>query len=163
MRFTFFWRKDSPFSQWHPSPFTLAGEQFSCAEQYMMWAKAKLFGDVQTARKILDAATPREHKDLGRRVTPFDEGRWVRERERIVHEASVAKFLQNPELLDALLATQGTELVEASPTDRVWGIGLSADDPLAQDPSRWPGLNLLGKTLIRVRDELLKSMGRSKA
>ncbi|MFL5345696.1 MAG: NADAR family protein [Hyalangium sp.] len=154
-RFTFFWRQESPFSQWHPCEFWVGGTRFTCAEQYMMHGKAVLFGDAEMAARILEAKTPKEHKALGREVRGFDGARWERERERIVYEGNHARFTQNPELLKALLATAGTELVEASPLDLIWGVGLSAEDPRIQDPAAWRGLNLLGKVLTRLREELL--------
>jgi hypothetical protein len=154
-RYTFFWRQQSPFSQWHPSEFVVEGVRFTCAEQYMMYGKAVLFGDAEVAARILEARTPKQHKALGREVRGFDGARWERERERIVYTGNHAKFTQNAELLAALLATAGTELVEASPTDRIWGVGLSAEDPRIQDPATWRGQNLLGKVLTRLREDLL--------
>jgi hypothetical protein len=154
-RFTFFWQSESPFSQWHPARFVVEGRQFMCAEQYMMHGKAMLFGDLEVAERILSSESPKTHKALGRKVQGFDEQLWRRERERIVYEGNYAKFTQNDELLKALLATAGTELVEASPLDRIWGVGLSAEDPRIQDPSLWRGQNLLGKVLTRLREELL--------
>ncbi|MFL5348432.1 MAG: NADAR family protein [Hyalangium sp.] len=158
-RFTFFWQQESPFSQWHPARFVVAGKQFVCAEQYMMHGKAVLFGDLEVAERILASAAPKTHKALGRKVRGFEEGLWNRERERIVYEGNHAKFTQNPELLEALLATVGTELVEASPLDRIWGVGLGEEDPRIQNPANWRGLNLLGKVLTRLREDLLKSRG----
>lgn len=153
-RFTFFWQKDSPFSQWYPSPFEVDGHTFGCAEQYMMYRKANLFGDEATAQRILATPDPRAQKALGRQVQGFSEAVWVREREAIVRTGNRAKFTQNPPLRAALLATAGTTLVESSPYDRIWGIGLSADHPAATDPAKWRGLNLLGKILTELRDEL---------
>ena len=155
MTFTFFFTEASPFSQWYRCAFREGDIAFNCAEQYMMHGKALLFGDAATAEKILAAVHPRQHKALGRKVTPFDDVVWRRERERIVAAGSRAKFTQNPVLLEQLLATRGTTLVEASPYDRIWGIGLSATDPRAQDPAQWRGQNLLGAILTRLRDELL--------
>lgn len=154
-RFTFFWRSGSPFSQWHASEFEVEGKRFGCAEQYMMYGKAVLFGDAETGARILEASTPKQHKALGRQVRGFDGARWERERERIVYEGNHAKFTQNEELRRALLATRGTELVEASPLDRIWGVGLGEADPRIQDPATWRGLNLLGKVLTRLREDLL--------
>lgn len=154
-RFTFFWRDESPFSQWHPSEFVVEGARFLCAEQYMMHGKARLFGDAEVAARVLAARTPREHKALGREVRGFDGALWERERERIVYDGNHAKFTQNPSMLAALLATAGTELVEASPLDRIWGVGLAEEDPRIQDPAQWRGLNLLGKVLNRLREDLL--------
>jgi ribA/ribD-fused uncharacterized protein len=153
-RFTFFFRPEAPFSQWHPARFELAGHSFGCAEQYMMYGKAALFGDAEVAADILEARSPRQQKALGRKVRHFDDAIWKARREQIVTEGSRAKFTQNPALRAALLETAGTELVEASPFDRIWGIGLAATDPRAEDPARWRGQNLLGKILTRVRDEL---------
>lgn len=154
-RFTFFFRPEAPFSQWYPARFELGGNVFTCAEQYMMYRKAILFGDAEIAAEILEATAPKQHKALGRKVRNFSEAIWKANREAIVTDGSHAKFTQNPELRQALLETAGTELVEASPFDRIWGIGLSATDQRAEDPSQWRGQNLLGKILTRVRDELL--------
>ncbi len=151
--FTFFWKHR--LSQWHAAPFVLGGTTFTHAEQYMMYAKALLFGDRDAATAILDAATPGEQQALGRGVRGFDESVWVFFREGIVFAGNYARFDQNPDQRELLFSTRGTTLVEASPHDRVWGIGLSADDPRAQHRSEWLGLNLLGETLTRVREALL--------
>ncbi len=153
--YTFFFTEASPFSQWHRCRFEVGGDVFTCAEQYMMHGKALLFGDTAVAAQILAADHPRQHKALGRKVTPFDDKIWRRERESIVMAGSRAKFTQDEALRATLLATAGTTLVEASPYDRIWGIGLAATDPRAQDPSTWRGQNLLGQILTRLRDELL--------
>lgn len=153
-RFTFFFTEASPFSQWHRCRFEVGGHRFGCAEQYMMHGKAVLFGDAEIAAQILAADHPRQHKALGRKVRNFDDKVWRREREAIVLAGNRAKFTQNPELRAQLLATAGTTLVEASPYDRIWGIGLAATDPRAQDPATWRGQNLLGQILTRLRDEL---------
>ena len=154
-RFTFFFTEASPFSQWYRCTFTASELSFNCAEQYMMHGKAVLFGDADVAAEILRTAHPKQQKALGRKVKNFDDRVWKRERENIVLAGSRLKYTQNPALLEQLLATKGTELVEASPYDRIWGIGLSAKDPRAQDPATWKGQNLLGKILTKLRDELL--------
>jgi ribA/ribD-fused uncharacterized protein len=154
MTFTFFFTEASPFSQWYRCTFRDDAITFNCAEQYMMHGKAMLFGDTATAEKILAAAHPKQQKALGRKVTPFDDAIWRRERERIVATGSRLKYTQNPALRELLVATAGTTLVEASPYDKIWGIGLSASDPRAQDPAQWKGQNLLGKILTALRDEL---------
>jgi ribA/ribD-fused uncharacterized protein len=154
-KFTFFFTEANPFSQWYPCAFTVGDNTFNCAEQYMMHGKAVLFGDTASAQKILAAAHPRQHKALGRKVTPFDVAQWNRERIAIVRAGNAAKFTQNRDLLAQLLATAGTELVEASPYDKIWGIGLAATDERAQDPTKWKGQNLLGKILTELRDHLL--------
>lgn len=152
--YTFFFTEASPFSQWYRCSFSVNEQTFMCAEQYMMHGKALLFGDAAIAEEILTASHPKQHKALGRRVANFDDVVWKREREAIVMAGSRAKFTQNPELKALLLATAGTTLVEASPYDRIWGIGLAATNPKAQDPATWRGQNLLGKILTRLRDEL---------
>ncbi len=122
-----------------------------------MHGKAMLFGDTAIAAQILAAEHPRDHKALGRKVAGFDPAVWERERERIVYAGNRAKFTQDQALLDTLIATKGTTLVEASPFDKIWGIGLAADDPRAQDPAQWRGLNLLGIVLTKLRDDLLET------
>jgi ribA/ribD-fused uncharacterized protein len=154
MRFTFFFTEASPFSQWYRSAFVLGDQRFGCAEQYMMFGKATLFGDAEVAAEILAADHPRTHKALGRKVRGFDGAVWERERERIVRDGNRAKFSQDSELRALLVATRGTTLVEASPYDRIWGIGLAQSDPRAADPGQWRGQNLLGKILTELRDEL---------
>jgi ribA/ribD-fused uncharacterized protein len=148
--FVFFW--DGPFSQWHPSPMTVAGVSYGCAEQFMMHDKALLFGDGQAAAAILATSDPYEHKRLGRLVRDYREEIWVAARRHVVFVGSVAKYSQNPDLLALLLATGNARLVQASPIDRLWGIGFKADDPRAQDPAQWRGVNLLGDILTEVRD-----------
>lgn len=153
--FTFFFTEASPFSQWYRCSFTASELTFHCAEQYMMHGKALLFDDAEVAAQIMAADHPREHKALGRKVKGFDDATWKRERETIVKAGNRAKFTQNPALLALLLETAGTTLVEASPYDKIWGIGLAATDPRAQDPKTWKGRNLLGKILTELRDELI--------
>ncbi len=151
--FTFFWK--SPLSQWQRAPFVIGGVTFTHAEQFMMYAKALLFGDRVAAESILRATTPREQQAIGRTVQNFDETVWALFREGVVYQANYARFSQNPEQLALLFATRGTTLVEASPHDLVWGIGLAADDPRASDRTQWRGLNLLGQALTQVREVLL--------
>ncbi|GIM97021.1 NADAR family protein [Paractinoplanes toevensis] len=141
-------------SQWWPVEFTVDGVLFRSAEHYMMWRKAMLFGDEETAGRIVRAGHPRDAKMLGRGVAGFDEPTWVQQRFPIVVEASRHKFGQHADLRAWLLGTGDRVLVEASPTDRIWGIGLPAADPRATDPARWEGLNLLGFALMRARADL---------
>jgi ribA/ribD-fused uncharacterized protein len=155
--FTFFFTEASPFSQWFPCRFTVENIAFNCAEQSMMYGKALLFGDAKVAAEILAADHPRQHKALGRKVAGYDEATWRAHRERIVKDGNRAKFTQNAELLSLLLGTAGTTLVEASPYDRIWGIGLAESDPKALDPTKWRGQNLLGKVLDELREELLQT------
>lgn len=153
-RYTFFFTEASPFSQWYRCSFVVDGQAFNCAEQYMMYGKAMLFADPDVAAEILAADHPRQHKALGRKVKGYDEHTWRKNRERIVKDGNRAKFTQNAELGQLLAATAGTELVEASPYDKIWGIGLAESDPRAQDPKQWKGQNLLGKVLTELREEL---------
>jgi ribA/ribD-fused uncharacterized protein len=120
----------------------------------MMASKARLFGDEVTASHILETSSPAEAKALGRSVRGYDEKLWAERRYGIVVEGNTAKFGEHPDLLAFLAATEGRVLVEASPADRVWGIGLAAGDARAGRPSQWEGLNLLGFALMDVRERL---------
>lgn len=141
-------------SQWWPAAFTVDGRTYATAEHWMMWHKATLFGDAGIAERILASAHPHRAKTLGRQVRGFDEATWTTRRYDIVVAGSVAKFGQHEELRRFLLGTGERVLVEASPVDRIWGIGLAADDPRAADPTRWRGDNLLGFALMDARAAL---------
>jgi ribA/ribD-fused uncharacterized protein len=141
-------------SQWWPADFTINDLSYATAEHYMMWRKATLFGDDAAAAEILTAAHPQIAKSLGRGVRDFDEATWVASRFEIVVEASVAKFGQNADLGDFLLRTGDRVLVEASPRDQIWGIGLGAKNDRATDPAQWRGRNLLGFALMEARSRL---------
>lgn len=158
LKFVFFWGHQNPgrgyLSQWWPSPFTVDGTTYATAEHYMMAGKARLFGDEETAAAIIAAPHPRRAKDLGRGVRNFDEQTWRDNRVAIVTRGNEAKFGQNKELRDYLIGTGDRILVEASPLDRIWGIGLRADDPRAEQPSAWRGQNLLGFALMDARTAL---------
>ncbi|MBW0102346.1 NADAR family protein [Pseudonocardia sp. KRD291] len=142
------------FSQWWPAGFTVDGQMYRSTEQYMMERKADLFGDTATAARILDADSPAEAKQLGREARGFDSATWRRHRFDIVVRGNEAKFGQDDALAEHLRSTGDTVLVEASPDDRVWGVGRALDDPAATDPRQWDGENLLGFALMRVRDAL---------
>jgi ribA/ribD-fused uncharacterized protein len=144
-------------SQWWPAPFTVDGNTFATAEHYMMWRKATMFGDPETAGEILAAGTPEEAKALGRRARNFDQATWEAARYEIVVAAGTHKFGQHDDLRAFLHGTGDHVLVEASPRDRVWGIGLGRNNPAAHDPTRWRGLNLLGFALCDVRDVLARA------
>jgi ribA/ribD-fused uncharacterized protein len=141
-------------SQWWPSRFAVDGVEYASAEHWMMAGKARIFGDEEALGRIHAARTPAEAKKLGRLVRGFDQEVWGRERFRLVVEGNVAKFGQDDGLRSYLLGTGRRVLVEASPVDRVWGIGLAADDERATDPARWRGLNLLGFALMEARHRL---------
>ncbi|MDH6138799.1 ribA/ribD-fused uncharacterized protein [Kitasatospora sp. GP30] len=141
-------------SQWWPSAFEIDGVRYATAEHWMMASKARLFGDEEAVPRILAARSPAEAKKLGQMVRGFREERWAEARFGLVTAGNVAKFEQDPALREYLLGTGNRVLVEASPLDRVWGIGLAADDERAADPARWRGLNLLGFALMAAREQL---------
>ncbi|MEV5752126.1 NADAR family protein [Actinoallomurus sp. NPDC052308] len=141
-------------SQWYPAPFTVDGVRYATAEHYMMAGKARLFGDAEAEERVLADDDPGKAKGAGRRVRGFDEDIWAEHRYGLVVAANEAKFGQRPPLRDFLLATGDRVLVEASPYDTVWGIGLSASQPEATRPAAWRGLNLLGFALMDVRTAL---------
>lgn len=158
-----FWGHRSPasgvvtkscFSQWFDAPFESGGHRYRTAEHFMMAHKAELFGDLRTRDEVLAADDPGKAKALGRQVENFVEDVWVRHRWDIVVQANLLKFGQHDGLLRFLLGTGRKVLVEASPLDKIWGIGLSADVPEANDPRKWNGLNLLGFALMEVRARL---------
>lgn len=144
----------SCFSQWFASPFVVDSVRYATAEHWMMAGKARLFGDDAALAAVLANDDPGAAKAAGRGVRGFDEARWLAHRFDLVVEGNLAKFSQHPGLRRFLLATGGQVLVEASPVDAIWGIGLAAGDPRAHDPAQWPGLNLLGFALMAVRGRL---------
>lgn len=146
-------------SQWWPAPFTADGVEYPTAEHWMMASKARIFGDADAEQRVLRSAHPRQAKSVGRTVRGFDEAVWARERYAVVVEGSVRKFGQHGELREYLLGTNNRVLVEASPLDRVWGAGLSADDERLRDPRTWRGENLLGFALMAARSRLLSHAG----
>lgn len=149
-----FWRSHEIYSNWYLSEFVVEGQVFNSGEQWMMHAKARLFGDHEMAARILAEPHPRRQKLLGRQVRGFDAARWSACCEDLVFVGLLEKFRQNPALCAEILATADRLLVEASPDDRIWGIGLEEEDPRALDPAQWLGENRLGKVLMRVRAAL---------
>lgn len=141
-------------SNWYESPITIGGQQFLTVEHYMMWSKAILFNDNETAKKVLATDSPAEVKKLGRGVKNFDEVVWKQNCVRIVLEGNIAKFQQHPNLAKRLLETGESFIAESADYDTVWGIGLSTNDPRAQDMTQWRGYNYLGKILHDVRRRL---------
>ncbi|MFF4247876.1 NADAR family protein [Streptomyces sp. NPDC001822] len=144
----------SCLSQWWPSPFTVEGVSYASAEHWMMAGKARLFGDAEAERQALAASSPAAAKKVGRLVRDFDGEVWDQERFALVVAGSVHKFGQDHALRAYLLGTGECVLVEASPLDRIWGIGLAKDDPRVSDPASWQGLNLLGFALMEARSRL---------
>lgn len=155
--YTFFYSKSDVLSQWYPCKFTIDNITFTCAEQWMMYSKALLFKDKITRQKILSTHDPSKQKALGRIVKNFDPDVWSKESKVIVYVGNLAKFTQNKELLDQLLSTEYTTLVEASPSDLIWGIGLRASDKRATNKELWRGKNLLGSILTMLRDNLINN------
>lgn len=128
---------------------------FNCSEQYFMVAKALTFNDCETASKIMCAEWPRQQKALGRKVKNFNEEKWDKHKKDIMTAALLYKFNQNVYLREALLSTGDRLLVEASPKDKIWGIGLSEDIAVNTQECHWPGQNLLGKALVNVRNMIM--------
>lgn len=163
IKYLFFWghqpKKDgsigeSCFSQWWLSPFTIDGATYKTAEHWMMAEKARLFGDQKHAEKIIACTSPAEAKKIGRLVENFDGALWDANKYEMVKKGNYHKFAQHPDLEIFLLNTGDRVLVEASPVDRIWGIGLAKTDEHVNNPTTWQGENLLGFALMEVRDAL---------
>ncbi|CAM1372058.1 NADAR family protein [Tenacibaculum xiamenense] len=163
LKFLFFWghqpNKDgsiskSCFSQWWESSFEIDGVIYPTAEHYMMAGKARLFKDIEILQEILKVSHPHDAKKLGRKVKNFAPEIWDQHKFDIVVQANLAKFSQNPELKTFLLNTKDRIIVEASPVDPIWGIGMAADHPDVTTPNLWRGYNLLGYALMEVRDQI---------
>ena len=155
-KYTFFFGGE--FSQHYIRPFQLDGMIFNCAEQYMMASKALLFDDMFVYNEIMNEKSPHNQKMLGRKIKNFDKEKWELIAKYVVYRANLAKFTQHRDLYDVLMATEGTELVEASPIDTIWGIGLSESDPLIHDKANWKGTNWLGQILTLVRTDIGNSI-----
>ena len=141
-------------SNWYPSDFEWNGYRFSSMEQYMMYQKAVLFEDFAAAKEILATSNVGKIKALGRAVQNYDDTVWNGVRQIIVYEGLLGKFRQNVQLKERLLATQQHILAECAVMDRIWGIGLSMKDDDRFDMTKWQGQNLLGFTLMQVRERL---------
>ena len=146
------------FSQWYAADFIIGGVTYNTAEQYMMAMKADYFQDFETKKRIMQTKNPREQKALGRVVKNFNVDEWNKVSRTFVFAANEAKFRQNPYLLDYILSTGDRELVEASPTDIIWGIGLAENDSRIHDRTQWRGTNWLGEVLMNVRTYLHGNM-----
>ena len=159
--YLFFWdepKKDvvdiACLNQWYKASFSSGTIEFITAEHYMMWSKARLFHDYDIADAILETKSPREVQLLGREVKNYDDDKWQAVSFETVVDGNREKFTQNTEIEKFLLATGDKILVEASPIDCIWGIGLHKDDPKARDPKMWLGENKLGFALMEVRRAL---------
>lgn len=155
-KYYFFWKHR--LSQWHMVNFEVNGITYCCAEQYMMHQKALMFKDSETAVKILTSNSPKEHQELGRTVKNFEHFLWDSFKRNIVYTGNYERFRQSKECRDLLFSTAPKLLVEASPYDRVWGVGLGQHDPRILDQSTWRGQNLLGDILTDVRDDLMEEL-----
>ncbi len=162
LKYLFFWGHSNSseyvtkacFSQWFPSPFSKDSITYRTAEHWMMAKKAQLFNDEECFQKIIASSKPGEAKDLGRRVKNFDQATWEANRFEIVVEGNLLKFSQNPSLAEFLINTKNRVLVEASPVDNIWGIGMAISHPDINTPNNWKGQNLLGFALMKVRAQL---------
>lgn len=151
--FYFFWQHQ--FGQWSKRGIKDPdGITYNCCEQYMMFKKAKLFGDFDLAEKILCEEEPKVQQELGRKVKCYKSELWDRNKFGIVWYGNYLKFTQHNDLADRLIATGSKILAESSPYDLVWGVGYSADDDAILDPKNWRGENLLGRVLMSVRSAI---------
>lgn len=146
--------QNTPFSQWFNSPFTIDNINYINAEQYMMAEKARLFKDDIVLKKIMKTSSPKTIKSLGRKISNFNGSVWDQYKYDIIIRGNHAKFSQNLNLKQFLLTTDNDIIAEASPYDKIWGIGMSSKHPDAYNPKKWKGLNLLGKALMEIRDLL---------
>ena len=156
-KFVFFYHiyeENGYLSNWYKSDFYVHGKKYCCNEQYLMEQKALLFGDFETAEKIMQETNQKNIKNLGKAAKGFNEKIWNGNKQIIMYRGLMAKFTQNVELREKLVSTGNATLVEASPNDKIWGISMSADDTNALDMNKWKGENLLDFALMAVRDEL---------
>lgn len=147
-----FW--GGPFSQWAPSPFVFDEKKYYTAEHWMMWNKAMVFNDPETAKKILEEKDPKAVKAYGRAIKSFDAAVWADKAFAIVVEGQILKAQHNEYYYKVMKETHGRTIVEASPLDAIWGVKLAEEDPRAQDPLLWEGTNLLGFAVMTAQDIL---------
>ncbi|MBO9561416.1 MAG: NADAR family protein [Niastella sp.] len=145
----------SCLSQWFPAPFTVDGVTYATAEHWMMAKKALLFGDQDAFQEILATPKPAVAKSICRKVKNFDAEAWKEVGYGFVTEGSFHKFSQHAFLKEFLIRTGKKVIVEASPFDAIWGIGLSQNSKEAMNPFKWRGTNLLGFALMEARDRLV--------
>lgn len=142
------------YSNWYPVKFKIGGKSYSTVEKYMMAQKALTMGDMATHAKIMKSNDARAIKQFGREVKPYNDHIWANVRFDIVVKAVYEKFKQNPDLLAEMLEYPDYEIV--SPYDKIWGIGLTEDDPKALCKRNWQGQNLLGKACMKAREMLIE-------
>jgi len=151
-KYVFFY--GSCYSQWAMGDIEIDGTTYNCNEQYMMAEKARLFEDYDSLKQIQKAYDPAVQKACGRKVKDFDQDEWERIARDVVYKANYAKFTQHLGWQRQLLDTADKIIVEASPTDCIWGIGMSCDDPGITDPNNWRGTNWLGEAIMKVRENI---------
>ena len=151
-QYYFFWK--SKLSNWHMCNFVMNGVTYNCGEQAMMAEKAILFNDKDTLFQIMTTSHPKTIQALGRQIKNFSQEVWDKNKYRIMVDLSYARFSQNQYLKDLLLDTGDKILVEASPIDKIWGIGLDGNEAKITPDTEWKGQNLLGKALTEVRNRL---------
>jgi len=161
LKFTFFWKTskgildEGCFSQWQISHFSFNGIQYSSAEQFMMAHKAITFNDRKTLEKIMNESHPDKIKKLGRQIVNFNSNIWEKLKYSIALIGNYCKFVQNDKMKQILINTGGNIIVEASPNDKIWGVGLDETDSRIKNPNYWEGENLLGFVLMEVRDYII--------
>lgn len=148
--------QDWMLSNWAPLSFRVNNVSYEHMEQFMMAAKARLFKDKVSFDKIMKTSSQKVAKDLGRKVEGFDQGVWDANCYKIVVSGLIAKFMQNRAASDFLATSAPHVLVEASPWDRNWGVGLAMTSSDVFDPPKWRGRNLLGFALTETRFHLYK-------
>jgi ribA/ribD-fused uncharacterized protein len=158
--YVFFW--GGTMSQWCPSFFIIDGVEYNCTEQYMMAKKALMFNDFDAYREIMLEEEPATQKAIGKTVIGFNKEKWEKYCIDIVTDGNYAKFTQNPKMKEELLASGDREIVEASPEDKIWGIGLHETNPYVLDKSKWQGTNWLGIAIMRVRERIRNEQMKNK-
>lgn len=150
----YFW--GSEFSNWYPCLFMYQDQKFFNSEQAFMWEKALFFDDFEIAEQLLAETNPKYAKALGRKVKNFNDEMWALASYPAMIAVNYAKWSSSHYLKDTLLSTYPKKLVEASPFDKIWGVGLRQDDDRILDEKQWQGMNLLGKALMNVRKEIME-------
>ena len=148
----FFW--GSELSNWYVCVFKYKGHEFRNSEQAFMWEKAMHFNDITIANEILKEPNPRRNKELGRKVRNFNGEEWAKVSLKYMIDINYVKWSSNDKLKKLLLSTDNKILVEASPYDTIWGIGIHWDDDDVLDEKKWKGTNWLGKSLMEVRNKI---------
>lgn len=144
------------YSQWYMRSFKIDDIEYNCCEQYMMAKKAKIFCDDKNYDLIMNSSNPRDQKKYGRKINNFDLEEWKKHNYKIIVDANYAKFSQNEDLKKELLNTGNNIICEASPYDKIYGIGIKKSDPDVHDQSKWKGTNLLGKAIMDAREKIKK-------